>query len=498
MVKHHLKEQSGKIFESKKDDKGKISFPVVIISQGLGNLSDKNYYSAQAIQQAAADKVYEGKKAYFDHPTASQEQEQPGRSVRDVAGYYKNTKAEQDENGLWILRGDLIPIDSNDEVMGLLNHASDYKKEFPDQEFIGISINGDGEGKTMDYQEFIKEFNPSAFEMQKISQVEGQQINAITKLTSAVSADLVTEPGARGRVLLESKKIKTKKRRTKMIEAMKKFLFGAEKEDKKLMEEAVKDMLQSEDGEKKEDEKKEEEAKHKARHKQAEGLAKALLAAKKELKKEEGESEEAYEAKAMKQAMKQYEDECKQAEKKEDEKKEGDPQPKKDDKAAAAKDDGDGDDDSKESKKKEGAPADDDKGHADADQDKALIKKMMKQMDEMSKEIESMKKEKKESEDEAKKHHEESAKAKIELETKKRAEGIDKVLRESGLPRYATDNLRELLVTKVRSESEMKKIVEAAKEVHTKAIESAFYSATSTGFTEIQTENKTGSNDHLF
>ena len=492
MVKH-LKEQSGKIFESQKDAKGKVSFPVVIISQGLGNLADRNYYTGQAVQQAAADKIYEGKKAYFDHPTATQEQEQPGRSVRDVAGYYKNTKAVKDEDGLWVLRGDLIPIESNEEVMGLLNHASDYKKEFPDQEFIGISINGDGEGKEMDYDQFIKEFEPSEFEMVKLSQVEGQRINAIVKLTAAVSADLVTEPGARGRVLLESKKIKTIKRRTKMIEAMKKFLFGAEKQDLKLMEEAAKAMLQSEGGE--EDEaKKKEAAAEEAETKQAEGAAKALLAVKKEMKKYEGEAESEYEARCMKQAMKQMKKEAAdaaEAEKKaEDEKKEAAKKeefpPKKDDKK-------DGEPDGDEKEKKEAA----DKAAAEA-KGKDPMAEMKKENEELKKEIEALKKEKKESEDESKKHHEESAKAKIELEAKKRTDGVDKILRESGLPRYATDNLRDLLITKVRSEGEMKKIVEAAKEVHSKAIESAFYSATSTGLTEMQPTDTAASNDHLF
>ena len=373
--------------------------------------------------------------------------------------------------------------------MGLLNHASDYKKEFPDQEFIGISINGDGEGKAMDYDQFIKEFTPSEFEMVKLSQVEGQQINAIIKLTAAVSADLVTEPGARGRVLLESKKIKTIKRRTKMIEAMKKFLFGAEKQDLKLMEEAAKAMLQSEGGE--DDEaKKKEAAAEEAETKQAEGVAKALLAVKKETKKFEGEAESEYEARCMKQAMKQMKKEAADAEeaaKAEAAKKEEFP-PKKDDKK-------DGEPDGDEKEKKEAA----DKAAAEAAaKDKDPMAEMKKENEELKKEIAALKKEKKESEDESKKHHEESAKAKIELETKKRTEGVDKILRESGLPRYATDNLRDLLITKVRSEGEMKKIVEAAKEVHSKAIESAFYSATSTGLTEMQPTEAPASNDHLF
>lgn len=475
MIKH-LKEHTGQIREAKKDDQGKITFPVVIISQGLGNLADKNYYSAEAIKSAAVEKVYEGKKAYFDHPTSSQSQEQPGRSVREIAGYYKNTRAEQDENGMWVLKADLVPIESNTEVMGLLNHSVSFKKEFPDKELIGISINGDGEGKTFGYDEFLREFSPTEFEMKKISQVDGQPINAITKLTTAMSADLVTEAGARGRLLLESQKIKTKKRRTKMLEAMKKFLFGAEKNDKTLMEEAVKDMLQG-DAEKKES------SEDESMHKEAEGMAKAMLNCKKEMKKEEGESEESYETRCMKQAMQQMKKEASEAKKEEgdEKKKEGDEK-----KEAGAIDD------------KAAAAAKADPSHPDAAKDVDLIKKLMGEVEEMKKEMASIKQAKKESEDEAKKHHEESAKTKIELEAKKRAEKVDKILRESGLPRYATDNLRDLFLTKVRSDDEMKKLVESAKEVHSKAIESAFFATASKGFTEIATDDKATSNDHLF
>ncbi len=479
----HLKENHiGHILEAKKDDKGKITFPVVIISQGLGNLADKNYYTAGSIKEAALNKVYEGKKAYFDHPTSSQSQEQPGRSVREIAGYYKNTRAEQDEHGMWVLKADLVPIEANTEVMGLLTHAIEYKKEFPDKELIGISINGDGEGKTLGYEEFLREFSPTEFEMKKISQVDGQPINAITKLTSAMSADLVTEAGARGRMLLESKKIKTKKRRTQMLEAMKKFLFGAEKNDKKLMEEAAELMLK--EGTEYEAEKEDmEESKH------AESLSKAMLNCKKEMKKYEDESEAEYETRCMKQAMKQMKKEAAEAKKHEDEsKKESD----KKDEPADEKKEGEKIDD------KAAAAAKADPSHPDAAQDVDLIKKLMGEMEEMKKEMASMKQMKKEAEAEAKKHHEESANAKIELEAKKRAEKVDKILRESGLPRYATDNLRDLFLTKVRSDDEMKKMVETAKEVHTKAIESAFFATASKGFTEIATDGKETSNDYLF
>lgn len=475
MSKTNLKELGGKIFEAKKDDSGKKKFPVVIISQGMGNLVDKNYYSKEAI--LSGPEIYEGKKAYYDHPTESQEKEQPGRSVKEICGHYENCRVEEDENGLAILKADLVPIESKQDVIGLIEHAIEYKKKYPNKEFIGISINGDGDGQRLDYEDFIKQAEPNDFEMKKISEIEGQPINLITKFTDAISADIVTEAGARGKILKENKKRKGQR----MLEAMKKFLLGAEKNDQKLMEEAAKDIMSDE---KKEDEKKEDEGK-----KKAEGLAKALLACKKEMKKEEEESEEEYEARCMQSALKKHEEEMKkedevvdkkdddkgddEEEKKEDEKKEDDGGEKKDDAAA------------------------DDEDHADKAQDVALIKKMMKQMDEMKKEIEGLKKEKKESDDEAKKHHEESAKAKSELAGKDRALLIVKELEASRLPYTIREQVKPLL-EKARSKEEMKKIIESAREAFNSGVESVLMRGTETGFVEITTSEQPSNNDKYF
>jgi hypothetical protein len=504
-----LKEIGGRISEAQKDDKGVKKYPVVIISQGLGNLADCNYYTAQAIKQAAADKIYEGKKVYFDHPTPSQEKEQPGRSVREAAGHYEDVRAEKDKDGMMILRGMLVPEQQNAEMMGKLDHAIYYKNKYPDQDYVGISINGDGEGTAMDYDEFIKEYKPSTLEMEKLSQIEGKQINAITKLTSAVSADLVTEAGAKGRLLLESNK---KRRRTMLfIEGFKKLFSALERNNSKMAEDAVKGMLQSED----EDEKKKQEAmEDEACSKEAEGLAKGLLNAKKEGKKYEGESESEYEARMMKQAVKAMKASKKEEDEKskegksedEDEKKEGkdkeDFPPKKD--AKKKDDDSDGDDDAKEGDKKdddskEAAKDDDgdDSDHKDKKQDVALIKKMMKQMDEMKKEIEGLKKEKKESEDEAKKHHESAASAQVKLLAKERVEYIDRVLAESGMRRQVTDIIRPVL-EKCKSKEEIKETAKKLTEAHSKAIESVFYEQGQIGFPEMTNGDKSASNDSLF
>ena len=343
MIKKLNESGGGKFVEAQKDEKtGKLRVPVVIISQGLGNLGDRNYYTAEAV--ASGVKVYEGKKAYFDHPTATQSQEQPGRSVKETCGHYEECSVAKDESGLSILKAYFVP-EKNSPVIDKIEHAIEYKKTYPQNDYIGISINGDGVGVEMEYDEFLEKVKPSPSEMEKILQIEGQSINVITQLTDAVSADLVTEAGAKGRILLESSK---RKKEFIMLTAFRKLFTGLEKKDHALIEGAVKDMLQ--------DEKKEgDKAEEGKEGSKAKAMLQAWKEAKAELKKDDDEAEEAYEARCMQAAFEKCEKhESEKAEKKEDESEE---------KHEAAD-------------KKDEAPAADDKDHADADQDKALIKKI--------------------------------------------------------------------------------------------------------------------------
>jgi hypothetical protein len=464
------KELAGRIYEAEKDEAGRTKYPVVIISQGLGNLADRNYYSESAIKSGVS--VYEGRKAYFDHPTETSERERPNRSVRELAGHYENVKAEKDDQGLYALKADFVPISSNEEVQGLLDHAIQYKKKYPDKDYVGISINGDGEGEEMQYDEFIKKVSPSAKEMEKISKIEGRPINVIMKLTDAVSADLVTEPGARGRVLLEQES--KQKRRTKMLDAFKKLFKGLESNDEKAVAEATKEMMgEGHDKEKKESE-------DETEMKKAHELAKHLMMCKKEMKKGEDESEESYEAKCMAAAMKQMKKSEDEAKQKQDEGKKGE--------------------DEGAEKKEAGAPGEQpgaEKPHDDEKQDIELIKKMMGKVEKMEAEIESLKKGHKQAEDEAKKHHESEVSLKMKLDLKERAEFIDRTLAESGLPRAVSKQIRPV-IEKCRTKDEIKETVTRMVEAHSKAVEEILYTGASAGFVEKVVEGSEDSTDKYF
>jgi hypothetical protein len=477
------KEHVVKLFEKQKDGGGKEFYPCVIISQGLGNLEDRNYYTAEAIETGAP--LYEGAQCYLDHPTEKEDQERPGRSVKDLAGHYEDVQVKE-TNGLKEMHAKLYPV-KDEVVTNRIDHSVKYKKKYPEKDFMALSINGDGEGVSMDYEEFLKEVQPSAQEMSKIEKIKGQSVNVITKLTEAFSADLVTAAGARGRLGENEKQQKTNKEKLmSLIESFRKLLLGIEKDDSKLREEAVKGMLQAQDegadGDS-DDKKKEEEA----ASKEADSMAKHLLLAKKELKKEDGESDEAYEVKCMKQAMKASKEEKAKEAADEKEKSEG-------------KDSGDSKDEKPEDKKeaapdkKDGKDDGDGKDHPDKAQDIALIKKMM---GELKKEIEELKKGKAEAEEKHKEAQESAAKANIKLKSKERAELVDKVLRESGLPRYITNELRPVIES-CKTEKDMKEMTVKLSEAVTKEVEAQFMGVTNTGFVERAADSTGDTTDDLF
>lgn len=481
-TKTGCKESTFKIFEKEKDSNGKDFYPCVIISEGMGNLKDRNYYTSSFIESAVP--VYEGAQAYIDHQTDEEQMKRPGRSVKELAGHYEDCKAVK-ANGLTELRAKFYPIEGKEDVTSLVEHSLKYKKKYPEKDFIGVSINGDGEGVSMDYEEFIKEVSPPKQQIDKIKSIEGQSINVITLATEAFSADLVTSAGARGRLGEENKKQKNKEKLMKLIENFRKLLLGIEKGDTALREEAVKGMLQTDDGDSDDQKKKEAEEKS-----EADSMVKHMLQAKKELKKEDGESDEAYEAKCMKQAFEKHKAEKKEAaEKSEKEKKEADEKEKseKEKKEAAPADD----------KKKDDKSKDGDKGHDDAAQDKELIKKMMGEIEGLKKEMSELKKGKEEAEKEAVGAKESAAKANIELKTKERAQLVDRVLAESGLPRYVTTEIRGV-IEKCKTEKEMRETVKTLSEAHAKAIEETFSYVTNTGNVERAPDVSNSGTDDLF
>lgn len=457
-AKEHSVKLSEKNFvpfrESSKDSNGNKKFSVIIIKQGLGNLRDKNYYSSQAIESGVS--VYEGKKCYYDHPTPTEEKEQPGRSVKDIVGHFENVKAVKSKDGLMELQADFIPIqgESRLSAIEMFEHAVSYSKKYPDKNFIGLSINGDGEGMTLSYEDFLSQVKPTDSELEKIKEIKGQEINLITRLLDAVSADVVTEPGAGGGIKV--KEYNFKQRRNKMLTALKKLFAGVESKDQAAVDEAAKEIMRGES-----------EASAAAAP-NMEAVVKNMKQLKQEMKQEEGETEEAYEVKVLKAAMDR-------ASKKEGE---ADDKDSDDKKQADPKMDGDKD------KNKEG----------DLEKENAELKA---QMEAMKKEMDELKKASEAKEAEAKEAMESAAKAKTELAVKVKESMIETKLSKSGLPRSITGEWKSLL-EKCRTEKEIDETITTMKETAEKAIEAEFISLSPMGLVERRASATIQNNDDLF
>ena len=198
--------------ESWKDNGiGPTRFKVALIQEGMGNLRDAFYYTRKALESGIT--AFEGKKCFADHPSRSDEEDRPERSVRDIVGHFENVHLEEREDSGAMLCADLVmlPDPSFEWARALVRHSLEYSKKYDGQDFIGLSINASGDAKQMEMEKFINEGEVPAEAKPKLMKAleEGiTTVRVVDQIADAVSTDLVTEAGARGRVLelLESER----------------------------------------------------------------------------------------------------------------------------------------------------------------------------------------------------------------------------------------------------------------------------------------------------
>jgi hypothetical protein len=119
-------------------------YEVTLIEEGLGNPEDSNVYTAAALREAADAGIFEGLQAYADHPTRSEERDQPERSIRKLVGHYENVRFVEGDGGAE-LRGEFVPIEGEDyEWVPDLIESSLKAAENTGRPLIGISIDGGG------------------------------------------------------------------------------------------------------------------------------------------------------------------------------------------------------------------------------------------------------------------------------------------------------------------------------------------------------------------
>lgn len=187
----------------KNDAVGWTRIRCILIEEGMGNSRDAFYYDRTALESAVP--IFEGKKIFADHPTMQEDQVRPERSVRDVLGHYENVVISESDNGQACLEADVVilPDDPYRWARGLLRHAVEYSKKYPDKDFVGLSINANGEAEPTDIDKVIESAPDGA--KQKLIDARDQmglkEVRVVSKIEDAVSCDLVTEAGAGGKVL---------------------------------------------------------------------------------------------------------------------------------------------------------------------------------------------------------------------------------------------------------------------------------------------------------
>ena len=222
--------------KSEKDEKKK-SYKVRLIQEGLGNLRDCFYYTREALESGVA--AFEGKKCYMDHPSKTDELDRPERTTRDIIGHFENCRIEDAEDGSAQLCADLFLVESPEveHAKKLIEHALDYSKKYPDQDFVGLSINASGDAESKDVLEFLNSYqipDSAKAKMAKAMEQGVSSIRIVNQFQDAVSTDLVTEAGAKGKFLESFKN----KENNKMA---KKDILPKEAEEKKENEEMKKE-----------------------------------------------------------------------------------------------------------------------------------------------------------------------------------------------------------------------------------------------------------------
>ena len=163
------------------------------------------YYSDQMLREHAS--VWNGLKAYADHPTLTERRERPVRSVKDAAGRYEN--AIHENGATW---ADFKVIGTARDWLWPWIEESVATK----QDLLGLSINALGQTSK--------------------GEAEGRKGLIVEAITHANSVDVVTEPAAGGgfeqlmmsddgwtRAVLDSVSLEeVREARPELIEALKK------------------------------------------------------------------------------------------------------------------------------------------------------------------------------------------------------------------------------------------------------------------------------------
>ncbi|HEY7348764.1 MAG TPA: Mu-like prophage major head subunit gpT family protein [Ktedonobacterales bacterium] len=145
-----------------------------------GGLSKNGYFYAPEIV-ASLVPLLEGAQAFADHPGP---QDRPERSVRDLVGFYRHARVEESrvsgsQPRKRVVVATLHLMESADWLWSLLREA--LEQGMPG--LVGVSIDVQGQVEA------------------RRDEASGQMVRAVTRFVALNSCDVVTRPGAGGRLL---------------------------------------------------------------------------------------------------------------------------------------------------------------------------------------------------------------------------------------------------------------------------------------------------------
>lgn len=145
------------------------TYIIDIIRSGW-NTSGSRYYPADVLERDIPQIYGPGTHMYIDHPSRSEQQDRPERSLVNLAAVFVDTP--------WPVRED----DGTVRMRTTVRVFAPWRKMLAEMwPYIGVSINGYGEGKH--------------------GEREGHRGFIVEQLTHGDSVDFVTKPGAGGRVI---------------------------------------------------------------------------------------------------------------------------------------------------------------------------------------------------------------------------------------------------------------------------------------------------------
>lgn len=152
----------------------------VMLKEGPGNEVDGHYYTADLIKQTVDAGIFEGAQCYADH--ADDQEDRAGvRSIRHLVGWWSDVKLEEIE-GKAAMCGIYHIETGNDFALNKMREAKNYAASNPDKPgYVGFSIAAAG--------------------VSEPQEIDGKTYSVVTRITEAISTDMVARAGAGGTML---------------------------------------------------------------------------------------------------------------------------------------------------------------------------------------------------------------------------------------------------------------------------------------------------------